>query len=189
MANKSYIGVNSVARNIKSMYVGVDGVARRVKSAYVGVNGVARQFFNSAGIHFVGRNNGKGTTVTSKDGNSLYISASRTTTGSELIDAYYELVDGSGNRYAIPAGSTITFTIRSSICESYSSYNCFTYLRLEDMSGNFTYPYKNTTLTDMTYTISKDSYLIFLCEVGYASTSDYARLWIDSFALNGEKIV
>lgn len=37
-----YIGVNNVARQIKSAYVGVNGVARKVKAVYVGVNGVAR---------------------------------------------------------------------------------------------------------------------------------------------------
>lgn len=37
-----YIGVNNVARQIKSAYIGVNGVARKVKAVYVGVNGVAR---------------------------------------------------------------------------------------------------------------------------------------------------
>lgn len=37
-----YVGVNDVARKVKTMYVGVNGVARKVKKIYVGVNGVAR---------------------------------------------------------------------------------------------------------------------------------------------------
>ena len=186
MAKGLYIGVNDVARGVKNIYVGVDGVARRVKSAYIGVNGIAQQVFSSAGIHFAGRNNGIGNPITSTDGDSLYISASGATTGDEHIDAYYELVDGGGRRYAIPAGSTIKFTIRSSI---YSSYNCLTCIRLEDMSGNWTYPYKNSTLTDVSITITTDSYLIFLCEVSYSSTSHYAKMWIDSFYIDGERIV
>lgn len=36
------IGVDNVARKVKSAYVGVNGVARKVKAIYVGVNGVAR---------------------------------------------------------------------------------------------------------------------------------------------------
>lgn len=37
-----YVGINNLARKIKSSYIGVDGVARKVKAIYVGVNGVAR---------------------------------------------------------------------------------------------------------------------------------------------------
>ena len=45
MAKKMYIGVNGVARKVKTPYVGVDGKARKVKAGYIGVNGVARQFY------------------------------------------------------------------------------------------------------------------------------------------------
>ena len=45
MAKKAYVGVNNIARNIKSIYVGVNGVARKIKKAYVGVNGVAHLFY------------------------------------------------------------------------------------------------------------------------------------------------
>ena len=40
------IGIDNVARNVKSAYVGVDNVARKIKKAYVGVNGVARLIYN-----------------------------------------------------------------------------------------------------------------------------------------------
>lgn len=46
MAKGMYVGVDSVARKVKSCYIGVDGVARKVKKAYIGVNGVARLFYN-----------------------------------------------------------------------------------------------------------------------------------------------
>lgn len=42
MAKRAYIGVDDVARKVKSIYIGVNGVARRVKKAYIGVGGVAR---------------------------------------------------------------------------------------------------------------------------------------------------
>ena len=42
-----YIGVDGVARNVKSIYVGVGGVARKVATVYIGVNGIARQFYSS----------------------------------------------------------------------------------------------------------------------------------------------
>lgn len=42
-----YVGVDNVARKIKSTYVGVDGKARKVKAVYVGVNGVARLVWSS----------------------------------------------------------------------------------------------------------------------------------------------
>lgn len=42
------IGVNNVARNVKSAYVGVDGKARKIKKAYVGdANGKARLVWQS----------------------------------------------------------------------------------------------------------------------------------------------
>ena len=48
MATGQYIGVNGVARKVKTPYVGVSGVARTVKNGYVGVDGVARMFYESA---------------------------------------------------------------------------------------------------------------------------------------------
>lgn len=42
-----YIGVDGVARNVKSIYVGVGGVARKVAKGYIGVNGIARQLYSS----------------------------------------------------------------------------------------------------------------------------------------------
>ena len=46
MSEKSYFGVNGVARNVKSWPFGVGGVARSVKCGYFGVSGVARQFLS-----------------------------------------------------------------------------------------------------------------------------------------------
>lgn len=44
------IGVNNVARKVKSAYVGVDGVARKIKQVYVGdANGIARLVWRSGG--------------------------------------------------------------------------------------------------------------------------------------------
>lgn len=186
MAKEIYTGIDNIAHRVTKMYIGVDNVARNVVKAYIGVDNVARQFFDNGKIHFKGHRTTYGNTVTSKDGDSLYISASGATTGDIHIDAYYELVDGGGSRYAIPAGSTITFSIRSDI---YSVYNCLTCIRLEDINGNLTYPYKNSTLTNMKLTIDKDSYLIFLCEVSYSDDLDYAKMWIDKFEINGEKII
>lgn len=191
MAKKSYIGVDNVARNVKKLYIGVDNVARNVVKAYIGVNGIARQFFTSIAMEFIGRNNtdsngGYGIAVTKKEGNSLYASASGATVNDVHVDVFWELRSGGGVRYKIPAGSTITFTMRSEIA---STYNCLTCLRLEDMSGNWTYPYKNVTVTNETFTVSKDSYLIFLAEISYSDETDYARFWIDRFELNGLKVI
>ena len=183
-----YIGVNSVARNIKKLYIGVNGVARKVKKAYVGVNGVAKLCFSSASLQFVGFTNNAeyGTAIVSKDGSSLYLSASGTAPYGIAIDAGYNLTDSSGILYKIPAGSTITFTMRY---EKAASYN-LACLRLADMNGNITYPYSSVNVTNQTFTVTKDSYLMFLAEVGFnGSSTEYARLWIDSFTINNEKIV
>ena len=47
MAQKAYVGVNGISRNVKNIYVGVNGVARKVVKGYVGVNGIARQFWGA----------------------------------------------------------------------------------------------------------------------------------------------
>lgn len=47
MAKGAYVGVDGVARKIKTGYIGVDGVARKIKKAYVGVDGVARLVWES----------------------------------------------------------------------------------------------------------------------------------------------
>lgn len=46
MAKAMYIGVNGIARKVKSAYIGVNGVARKIKKMYVGVADKARLFFS-----------------------------------------------------------------------------------------------------------------------------------------------
>lgn len=48
MAQKVYVGVNGISRNVKNIYVGINGVARKVVKGYVGVNGIARQFWGAS---------------------------------------------------------------------------------------------------------------------------------------------
>lgn len=51
MAKKVYVGVNNVAKNVKSIYVGVNGVARKVIKVYVGdANGKARLCYQAAPV-------------------------------------------------------------------------------------------------------------------------------------------
>lgn len=48
MANKTYIGVNGVSHEVKTVFIGVDNVARKVKKIYIGdENGKARLCFNA----------------------------------------------------------------------------------------------------------------------------------------------
>ncbi len=42
-----YIGVNGVARRVKSVYIGVNGIARKVKDLNIGINGVARMGYQA----------------------------------------------------------------------------------------------------------------------------------------------
>ena len=46
MADRSYIGINGIARKITGWYIGIGGKARKIKKAYIGVGGVARAFIN-----------------------------------------------------------------------------------------------------------------------------------------------
>lgn len=48
MANKVYVGINNIARNVNTIYVGVNNVARKIVKGYVGVNGIAKMFFSTA---------------------------------------------------------------------------------------------------------------------------------------------
>ena len=189
MARKQYIGVAGIARNVKKGYVGVENIARKVVKGYVGdKDGIARLFLISSLFQFIGFTNtsGYGSATVSKDGNSLYLSASGTAPSGVAIDAGYNLMDANGKQYVVPAGSTITVTMRHEIAAGYN----LTCLRLTDMEGNYTYPYRNVNVTNQTFTVSRDSYLMFLAEVGFGGNeSEYARLWIDSFVINGEKIV
>lgn len=51
MSKTSYVGVNNVARQCKSIYVGVNNIARKVTKAYVGDNnGKARLWWDESGI-------------------------------------------------------------------------------------------------------------------------------------------
>lgn len=48
MPANAYVGIDDLARKVKSIYVGIDGVARKVKNGFIGVAAVARKFFSSA---------------------------------------------------------------------------------------------------------------------------------------------
>ena len=48
MAVKTYVGVNQVARNVKSIYVGVSGTARKVSKVYIGINEIAKLCYSAA---------------------------------------------------------------------------------------------------------------------------------------------
>ncbi len=51
MSKTSYVGVNNVARQCKSIYVGVNNIARKITKAYVGDNnGKARLWWDESGI-------------------------------------------------------------------------------------------------------------------------------------------
>lgn len=41
MASGAYVGIDSIARVIKSGYIGVNNVARKIKKVYIGVDGIA----------------------------------------------------------------------------------------------------------------------------------------------------
>lgn len=188
MARGIYRGVDGVARKVKKEYRGVDGVARRIKKEYRGVDGVARLCYSSSNYQFMPFTNGAsyGEAITSKDGNSLYLRVSGTAPSGVAIDAGYNLADANGVVYTIPAGSTIAVTMRQEVYPS----NHLACMRLTDSHGNYSYPVKNTDVTDHTYTVTKDSTLMFLAECGFGySTSANVQLWVDKFEINGESII
>ena len=48
MAKGVYVGVDGVAKKVKSMYIGVDGIARKIKKAYIGVDNIAKLIYEDA---------------------------------------------------------------------------------------------------------------------------------------------
>lgn len=91
MAKKIYVGVNGVARKVKSGCVGVAGVARKVKSGYVGVAGVARQCWSGeleAGHYWL--IDSAGTKEYTADG-SLVVSNTNTTSWECLYEGLYSI--------------------------------------------------------------------------------------------------
>ena len=54
MSKGAFVGVDGIARKIKSGYVGVDNVARKIKKAYVGVGGVARPCWSGGELTYYG---------------------------------------------------------------------------------------------------------------------------------------
>lgn len=68
MATGIYIGVNGVARKVKTGYVGISGVARKIKKGYIGVNGVARLFYSAEDRLKASGYVSTGTNRTSSDG-------------------------------------------------------------------------------------------------------------------------
>lgn len=58
MSKGAFVGVDGIARKIKSGYVGVDNVARKIKKAYVGVGGVARPCWSGGELTYYGTTTG-----------------------------------------------------------------------------------------------------------------------------------
>lgn len=48
MPANAYVGIDNLARKVKSIYIGIDGIARKVKNGFIGISGIARKFFSSA---------------------------------------------------------------------------------------------------------------------------------------------
>ena len=58
MSKGAFVGVDGIARKIKSGYIGVDNVARKIKKAYVGVGGVARPCWSGGELTYYGTTTG-----------------------------------------------------------------------------------------------------------------------------------
>lgn len=190
MSKAIYTGVNNVARKVKQPYVENNLVARKAKSGWVGVANVARQFFQSKSIMFRFEewlpNSGYGTQIARQEGTSLYLEASGYAPRGAYISSYYILKDANGFNAPIKAGTTIVLSVRT-------AYNTSAHTILfrgwkNEKSTTF---YSKPNLTDATYTFTSDYDSIeFVVEVGNGGSSDnYAKLWIDRFEINGEKIV
>ena len=184
MPSKIFVGVDDVAHLVKKGYVGVNGFAKTISKAYIGVDGKARLFYTGKSLYFKPHTTTEyGTAIATRDGNSLFMSVSGY--APKDIDAYFDLVDEKGDLYKVQAGTKIILSLRYE-----KSSNSITCLRLSDMNFNMTFYYQNRNVTDVEFTVNKESYLAFIAEVyPYGETNNYARLWVDRFEINGEKII
>jgi len=103
-----FIGINNIARNIKSAYVGVNGQARKIKAIYVGVGDKARLVWQAVKRKFTKYVSERSTTSFSQDyansksalhkmnDNHMFFSA--TTRMESTIDFIYNIkLDDNGN--------------------------------------------------------------------------------------------
>lgn len=163
MAKGMYVGVNGVAKKVKTMYVGVGGVAKRVKRAYIGVNGVAKLFYLNSG------------TITSK---GLI---------TNLKSYRPACIGGSVGNYAIIAGGTSTTSsseIGTSFAYGYgyivSTYNASLTLgtaeNLNTSVGGYLAHSRGESVGD---------YCLFMGDAGY-SHERYTKTTIDNTAYNSD---
>lgn len=76
MSKGMYIGVDNVARKIRTAYIGVDNVARKIKKAYIGVDNVAKCFFSSGLGLYAG---GQGYFISSTEDGTEWTKTNKTT--------------------------------------------------------------------------------------------------------------
>lgn len=115
MTERSYVGVNGVARTNRKDYAGVNGVARKVLKVYAGVDGVARlsaelRTFTAS----FDANGGMGTTAPVSTPEAFYPKGTVTVPANSFTRQYHDFTgwntasNGSGTAYA--PGSKLNLT-------------------------------------------------------------------------------
>ena len=162
MAKACYIGVNNVARKVKSIYVGVGGIAKKVKKVYVGVGGVARECMSS----------GKSFSIY----NTTYISGDIRTTNPSRHYAYTTTTKPYVYLYTI--NDNLVTTQRASKYAQASAYTLYSYACEMSYYNSYFIPYQYTTMRNMdTYM----HYCIFDSSFTSQSTSapSYMMYYVD----------
>lgn len=137
MAQKAYIGIGGVARNVKSIYFGVGNTARKVTKGYIGVGGVARPFFSQGPIVFYGAITPLSQARTPDAASSNYALFAGGASGGAVVDAYNSSLTRSNptqlsyprtfmgsavnNGYAIFAGGWLSTSARTNRVETYNA--------------------------------------------------------------------
>lgn len=188
MAKGQWVGVNGVARKVKTKYVGVSGVARKIKAGWVGVSGVARQYFSSGISYTFVEGKGTASEITSQtvsagvSGSNWYFSVTATlstyVSGGQPC-AYVEINDTTmaGKRLAIEY-QTKSVIIRT------GAFVCFW-----DASGAIIASYDISGGTSKSYIIPTGTVKIWIGVEDHASGTETRTLTISSLTIGDEKLV
>lgn len=198
MAKGQWVGVNGVARKVKTKYVGVSGVARQIKAGWVGVAGVARQYFN-AGYTFGVRVDTASASVVSECTHSegtTGISGKLTASIPEdtAANITWVLADSSGNPILIPSGTEIALTYNGTSSSLGATYGAWLSNAAYDYSDRpvGSISYRTDTTKNVTWKTEKDYYLNFECGL-YGNHGSLSRepvtFNVTSLTVGGEQII
>lgn len=190
MPKKWYMGVDSVAREVKKPYVDVGNVARNIQKGYIGIGNVSRQFFDAKRIYLglYSWNDGRtGSTVTQeiRDG-EVYMSliTSGFSTDSEGLGLGLSSEPDNTIWYWFPTGTVIQYSFTGS--RNNTSY-CDYEMVIATEDGKTTVITSNANASNKTYTLTKPACIYFRVKASQRNRT--VTMSITSLIIDGEVFI